>query len=147
QLMVQYFNQHVEAPSKLDILQAIYLIADSWESVTQSTIIHCWKKAGIMEQIQVSNVNESENMDPVGQPRIAITEPVEQFISFEERECRQAFDDLRNTRLSDFQNIDDCFNSYFPGLSSGPSSDDEKDEGVESPPTLPDIVAIIQEEV
>ncbi|PWW77056.1 hypothetical protein C7212DRAFT_133835, partial [Tuber magnatum] len=47
QFMVQYFNFHGEASSKLDILQAIHLIADSWESVVASTITHFWAKAGI----------------------------------------------------------------------------------------------------
>ncbi|PWW74445.1 CENP-B protein, partial [Tuber magnatum] len=42
QFMVEHFNTHGNTSSKLDILQAIYLIADAWESVTQGTIIHCW---------------------------------------------------------------------------------------------------------
>ncbi|RPA92929.1 DDE-domain-containing protein, partial [Choiromyces venosus 120613-1] len=43
--IVEYFNSYGKSPSKLDILQAIYLIAESLESVTQAIIMHCWKKA------------------------------------------------------------------------------------------------------
>lgn len=46
--MVKYFNLHKKAPPKLDILSAIYLTADAWESIPASTIINCWKKSGII---------------------------------------------------------------------------------------------------
>jgi len=104
--MVQHFNQYGEAPSKLDILQAIYLIADSWESVTQSTIIHCWKKAGINAQTQISTVGGSQITDQVAEEEIASVGPVEQFFNVERRECREAFSHLSNTALADFQNVE-----------------------------------------
>jgi len=144
QFMVQHFNQYGEAPSKLDILQAIYLIADSWESVTQSTIIHCWKKAGITEQTQVSTIGGSQITDQVAEEEIASVGPVEQFFNFERRECREAFSHLSNTGLADFQNVEECFNSYFPGLGMG--SEDGNEEALHSHST-PDAIAIIQEEV
>lgn len=145
QFMVQYFNLHGEAPSKLDILQAIYLIAESWESVTQSTIIHCWKKAGITKPtaLQASTVHESEIGDPAEED--GIVSPVEQFISVEERECRQAFSDLRNTGLADFQNVEGCFDSYFTGMSIGGDDDDE--EFIDTEFALPDAIAIVKKEV
>jgi len=145
QFMVQHFNLYGEAPSKLDILQAIYLIADSWESVTQSTIVHWWKKASITEPTttQASTVHESEFGDPAEEGGIA--SPVEQFISIEERECRQAFTDLRNTGLADFQNVEGCFDSYFTGLNIGGEDDDEEFIHPEFP--LPDAITIVQEEI
>lgn len=49
--MVKYFNLHQKAPPKLDILSAIYLIADAWESIPASTIINCWRKSGIISDM------------------------------------------------------------------------------------------------
>ena len=46
--MVQYFNRHSQAPPKLNILSAIYLMADAWESIPSSTISNCWKRAGLL---------------------------------------------------------------------------------------------------
>ena len=60
QFMVQHFTLHGKAPSRQHILQAIHLIADSWKSVTQSTIVHCWKKAGITQQGQADIINECQ---------------------------------------------------------------------------------------
>ncbi|CUS12717.1 unnamed protein product [Tuber aestivum] len=47
QFMVEYFNSYGKAPLKIDILQAIYLIADSWDAVTEDMIVYYWKKAVI----------------------------------------------------------------------------------------------------
>ncbi|PWW79525.1 CENP-B protein, partial [Tuber magnatum] len=44
QFIIEHFNTHGNVLSKQDILQAIYLIASTWESVTQDTIVHCWRK-------------------------------------------------------------------------------------------------------
>lgn len=45
--MVQYFNIHAKAPDQINILQAIYMIADAWDSISTNTIINCWAKADI----------------------------------------------------------------------------------------------------
>ncbi|KAI5839107.1 hypothetical protein DFP73DRAFT_599083 [Morchella snyderi] len=45
--MVQYFNENGVAPRRLDILQAIHLIAIAWDSISTETIVNCWRKAGI----------------------------------------------------------------------------------------------------
>lgn len=48
QKMVHYFNEHQKASPQLDILEAIYLIAEAWEELPQKVIYHCWVKAGIL---------------------------------------------------------------------------------------------------
>jgi len=143
QFMVQHFNLHGNAPSRLDILQAIYLIADSWESVTQCTIVHCWKKAGITQQSEADVINEGQIVDRVEEG--GVTGPVEQFIGIEEKECSQAFIDLRNSRLAEFCDIENCFDSYFTGLTIG--TKDNNEEAISPQFTIPDAIAIIQEEV
>lgn len=46
--MVQYFNRHSEAPQTLNIRSAIYLMADTWESIPTSAISNCWKRASLV---------------------------------------------------------------------------------------------------
>ena len=145
QFMVQHFNQYGEAPSKLDFLQAIYLIMDSWESVMQSTIIHSCKTAGITEQTHVSTISVSPITDQGAEEEIASVGLVEHFFNVERRECREAFTHLSNTGLADFQNVEECFNSYFPGLGMG--SEDSNEEALYLHSTIPNAIAIIQEEV
>ena len=40
-----------------------------------------------------------------------VTRPGEQFIGIEEKEYCQAFSDLRNSRLAEFCDIENCFDS------------------------------------
>jgi len=103
QFMVEHFNIHGNAPSKLDILQAIYLIADSWESVTQDTIVHCWRKVGITGPTGVgTGLATGGNLNTVS--------PVDEFITQEQRECQQAIGMLREHGIDHLQTIEDFLN-------------------------------------
>lgn len=60
--MVHHFNLHGEKPPKIDILQAIYLIAGAWDSVSSDTIRNCWRKAGITATPATAPINPDENL-------------------------------------------------------------------------------------
>ena len=49
-----------EQPEKITIKDAIKFTAEAWERVTSQTIINCWKKTGILSDID-NNSNEAEN--------------------------------------------------------------------------------------
>lgn len=57
--MVQHFNFHGTVPEKIDILRAIYLIADAWNTVSNTTIINCWKKADICGVTESANSRQT----------------------------------------------------------------------------------------
>ncbi|PWW75091.1 hypothetical protein C7212DRAFT_149662, partial [Tuber magnatum] len=46
--IVRYFNTNNQAPPKLDLLSAIYLMADAWEAISTSIIQNCGKHFGLM---------------------------------------------------------------------------------------------------
>ena len=46
--MVRYFNNNHQAQPKLNILLAIYLMADAWEAIPASTIQNCWKRSSLI---------------------------------------------------------------------------------------------------
>jgi hypothetical protein len=62
--MVQHFNLHAIRPDKIDILQAIYLMSDAWDSVTKETVIRCWKKANICGENDLNGPDNCQNMNP-----------------------------------------------------------------------------------
>ena len=47
-------------PEKITIKDAIKFTAEAWERVTSQTIINCWKKTGILPDVD-NNSNETEN--------------------------------------------------------------------------------------
>ena len=49
-----------EQPEKITIKDAIKFTAEAWERVTSQTIINCWKKTGILPDVD-NNSNETEN--------------------------------------------------------------------------------------
>jgi len=49
-----------EQPEKITIKDAIKFTARAWKRVTRQTIINCWKKTGILPDID-NNSNEAEN--------------------------------------------------------------------------------------
>ncbi|CUS07543.1 unnamed protein product [Tuber aestivum] len=119
QFMVEHFNSYGKAPLKIDILQAIYLIADSWDAVTEDTIVHCWKKAAITEFSEGSSGLSSQiNCDTPS--------PIEHFISLEQHECQQALSLLREQGvdqiecledfLNDEERLDSPLDSFFPDV-------------------------------
>ena len=108
-------------------MQAIYLIADSWDSVTQETIIHCWKKAGITGQPETSTGEratreEVAGMEVLGPSTANTLLPVKEFINREQQECRQALGSLQDNGLDEYQDFESFFDSYFA------DQNDEKDE-------------------
>jgi len=107
QFMVEHFNAHGNAPSKLDILQAIYLIAESWESVTQDTIVHCWRKVGITGPTGVgtglsTRLGTGSSLNTVS--------PVDEFINQQQRESQQAIGMLREHGIDHLQPLEDFLN-------------------------------------
>ncbi len=49
-----------EQPEKITIKDAIKFTAKAWKRVTSQTIINCWKKTGILPDVD-NNSNETEN--------------------------------------------------------------------------------------
>ena len=49
-----------EQPEKITIKDAIKFTAKAWKRVTSQTIINCWKKTGILPDVD-NNSNEAEN--------------------------------------------------------------------------------------
>ena len=46
--IVRYLNTNYQSPPNLDILSAIYLIADTWEAIPASKIKKFWKRSGLI---------------------------------------------------------------------------------------------------
>ena len=46
---------------KISILQAMKIPADSWEAVTEETVINCLKKAGINSHVQQAAITDSDD--------------------------------------------------------------------------------------
>ena len=145
QFMVEQFNSFGQPPAKLDILQAIYLIADSWDSVTKETIIHCWRKAGITGQTEAlvgeGGIGLGTGMEVSSGSNCNTLSPVEEFISLEQRECRQALGSLRDNGLDEYQDFEDFFDSYFADI----TDEDEEQFGPTSGKAIPDALTLIQD--
>lgn len=50
------FNLNSLEEKKFTVKDAIFLIKQSWDLVSQSTIINCWKKAGILHNSSVNAI-------------------------------------------------------------------------------------------
>ena len=46
---------------KISILEAMKILADSWEAVTKEIIINCFKRAGISSDVQQAAITDSED--------------------------------------------------------------------------------------
>jgi len=64
--MVQHFNQHSTAPPKLNILSAIYLMADVWESIPATTIYNCWIRSGLLDSNLPRDLSEAASVKAEG---------------------------------------------------------------------------------
>ena len=117
--MVQHFNLHGERPPKIDILQAIYLIASAWDSVSPETIKNCWTKANITTTTTAHPAHYDENL-------------TEGFISSQRRGFLEAW-----TTLDGSQQSSDFFDSYFDDSDEDPSP-------LEQASQVPDATAIVE---
>jgi len=120
--MVQHFNLHGEKPPKIDILQAIYLIASAWDSVTTDTIRNCWTKA---------NITTSPSSIPVTLDQHL----TESFISAQRQGFLQAW-----TTLDGKCDNPDLINSYFDDTDEEFDTPGPTEKGVE----FPDVIAIVE---
>ncbi|KAL7270810.1 Tigger transposable element-derived protein 4 [Rhizina undulata] len=59
--IVQKFNSTGRAPSRLDILATIRLVAAAWDDVPSSVIFNCWQKSGICLDQFEQNVGNYDN--------------------------------------------------------------------------------------
>ena len=50
-----------EPYSKISILQAMKILADSWDAVTKEIVINCFKKAGINPGVQQAAIADSDD--------------------------------------------------------------------------------------
>src|SRR5260364_378321 len=44
---------------KVNIKEAIYYVAESWDEVEESTIVNCWKKTGILPLLLDNKIDDS----------------------------------------------------------------------------------------
>jgi len=72
--MVQHFNQHSTAPRKLNILSAIYLIADAWESIPATTIHNCWIRSGLLDSNLPRDLSEAASVEAEGLAFLRVSE-------------------------------------------------------------------------
>ena len=120
--MVQHFNLHGEKPPKIDILQAIYLIASAWDSVTADTIRNCWTKANI-------------TTPPPSAPVILDQHLTESFISAQRRGFLQAWTTLEGTCDNP-----ELINSYFDDTDEEFDTPGPTEKGIE----YPNAIAIVE---
>jgi hypothetical protein len=101
--MVQHFNQNGVAPQRLDILQAIHLIARTWDSISTETIVNCWRKAGICGQ---DYQNQERTLD----------DQLQHFVALQRTDCqialRQIFDPQSSFQTPD-PNWVPAFDKFF----------------------------------
>ena len=95
--MVERFNEFGEAPEKIDILKAIYLISTAGDTVAPSTIQNCWAKADI-----------TTTSSPVP---LSISE--DNFVEEQRSACLRAFHELRELGETGYQNVDEHFECFF----------------------------------
>ena len=57
QYYVDHFNSHGSLAPKLDVLQAIHLIAKAWDSIPSA---HCWQQVGIVNAMDRDLVGKYE---------------------------------------------------------------------------------------
>jgi len=122
--MVERFNQFGETPEKIDILKAIYLISNAWDSISPSTIQNCWAKANI-----------TTTSLPLQGPSL-----VDTFVSEQRSACLRAFHELRELGETEYQNFDEYFEGFF--------TDDNHPPLQSTLPTpLPDSSTLIENEI
>lgn len=128
--MVQHFNVHGVAPQKIDILQAIHMIADAWDAVSVSTIVHCWRKADICPSPSVVSTGVNPHLH---QP--SSEDQLQYFIASQRTHCQVLFRQVLKP-VSDPDFIA-AFEEFF-------TFDEDQEEGDDST-ELPDAAQIVQE--
>lgn len=117
--LISTTTKATEISSKIDILQAIQFIADSWRKVTSSTIQNCFAHSGFKtDSSPVGSLaaNETEN-DP-GLQRIR---NAEQFLSMDDNlECHDDIEDFEDVVLEEIAAKKLCLNDS--------ESDDDGDD-------------------
>lgn len=120
--MVKYFNTNHQAPPKLDILSAIYLMADAWEAIPASTIQNCWKRSGL---IGAAN-------DPLSTSTLSYT--TEAFI-------QQAESDTRISLRTLYPDLDaNTFSHGFHDFFYSNDTEEFEDSSLLSPPSAVTLV-------
>ena len=107
-----------EVAKSVSVLDAILLSVESWEKISNQTIVNCWRKGGLLP-----STGEDVGQDALPRPANITREQFETFLAFD--------DDLPTERPLDDQEI--------IGEVTREADDDEEDDA-EKPPTGAEIL-------